>query len=54
MKFLALLVALACERLWSSKLHVREPAWLVAQVLVEAGQARAMYARDVTPRIGAE
>jgi membrane protein required for beta-lactamase induction len=32
MKFLALLLALGFERLWSAQLHVREPSWLVAYV----------------------
>lgn len=32
MKFLALLIALGVERLFSSQLHVREPSWLVAYV----------------------
>lgn len=32
MKFLALLIALGFERLWSSQLHVREPGWLLAYV----------------------
>jgi AmpE protein len=32
MNFLALLVALGFERLYSSRLHVREPGWLLAYV----------------------
>jgi membrane protein required for beta-lactamase induction len=32
MKLLALLIALGFERLWSARLHVREPSWLVAYV----------------------
>lgn len=32
MSFLALLIALALERLFSSRLHVREPGWLLAYV----------------------
>lgn len=32
MKFLALLIALAFERLWSARPGVREPAWLIAYV----------------------
>lgn len=43
MKFLALLVALGVERLFSANLHVREPAWLVGYVrsLLLASAARA-------------
>jgi AmpE protein len=49
-KFLALLVALGFERLFSSQLHVREPAWLVAYV---RRVLRAAAARTGNLRLGA-
>jgi AmpE protein len=50
MKFLALLLALAVERLWSSRRHVREPVWLLAYV---RGALRWAARRDVSLRIAA-
>jgi membrane protein required for beta-lactamase induction len=49
-KFLALLVALGVERLFSARLHVREPAWLVAYV---RRALRVAAARDGDLRLAA-
>jgi membrane protein required for beta-lactamase induction len=50
MKFLALLLALGVERLWSSRLLVREPGWLLAYV---RGALRWAARRDGSVRIAA-